>query len=83
MKNDLVTYNKTFNELLADLNQPGTPSEILKKVINALYIIGLDKEQFKDILTPIYGKEDWVERDVLSKELSLYCTQCSVTKFNR
>jgi len=52
----------------------------LKKIDNALYIIGLDQEQFKDVLTPIYGKKDWTERDVLSKELSVYAESTSWMK---
>ena len=67
-----VSYNKAFTELTVDLGQQGTPDVILKKILNALYVIGLNQEQFKDILTPIYGTMDWKDRDALSKELTTY-----------
>jgi hypothetical protein len=75
-----ISYNKTFAELVVDLKQQGNSDEILKKILNALYIIGLNQEQFKDVLTPIYGKQDWTDRDVLSKELTIYAESTSRMK---
>ena len=48
-------YNKTLNELFVDLNRQRTPAEILKKITNALYLIGFDQEKFKSVFTPIFG----------------------------
>ena len=50
-----VSYNKAFTELIADLGQQKTPDVILKMILNALYIIGPNQEQFKGIMTHIYG----------------------------
>ena len=79
-KNEFVSYNKAYIELWVDLRQQGSSDEILKKIDNALYIIALFQEQFKDLLTPIYGKKDWTEGDVLSKELSVYAESISQMK---
>jgi hypothetical protein len=76
-KDEFVAYNKTFSELIADLNQQGTADQILKKIMNALYIIGLDQDQFKDVLTPIFGKQDWPERETLAKDLAIYAESTS------
>jgi hypothetical protein len=41
-------------------------------VLNALYLMGLNQEQFKDKLNLIYGERVWPNFDVLSAELNIY-----------
>jgi hypothetical protein len=65
-------FEKEFKDNVHDLRAQGNPEELLQKIFNALFIIGLDQEQFKDKLTPIYGARDWPNYEQLSEELHTY-----------
>ena len=41
-------------------------------VFNALFILGLNQEQFKDKLAPIFGERVWPDYQDLSVELNTY-----------
>jgi len=66
------TFEKEYKELVIDLMAHGTHEEILKMIFNALFILALDQEQFKEKLTPIYGRREWPDYDELSIELHNY-----------
>lgn len=65
-------YDKEFKDNVHDLMAQGGADEILLKIFNALFIIGVDQEQFKDKLTHIYGERDWPSYIDLSAELHTY-----------
>ena len=73
MQNDGYTmYEKEFKELVVDLRAQGNADQILTCIFNALFIMGLNQEQFKDRLTQIYGLRDWPDYVQLSGELHTY-----------
>jgi hypothetical protein len=45
---------------------------ILEKIFNAIFILGLNQEQFKEKLATIYGQQNWPDYEVLSQELNMY-----------
>jgi hypothetical protein len=65
-------YAKEFKEMVVDLNRQGTPEEVLGKILNALFILGLNQEQFKDKLSNVYGNREWPDFEVLSAELHTF-----------
>jgi hypothetical protein len=48
-------YEKSFKEMVIDLRAQGNANDVLGLIFNSLFILGLNQEQFKDKLTPIYG----------------------------
>jgi len=58
--------------MVVDLRAQGNAQQVLEMVFNALFILGLNQEQFKERLTAIYGARAWPAFDVLSGELHLY-----------
>jgi hypothetical protein len=65
-------YEKQFKEMAIDLRAQGNAQQVLDMVFNALFILGLNQDQFKDRLTPIYGARDWPNYLNLSAELNTY-----------
>jgi hypothetical protein len=65
-------YEKEFKRLQSDLVAQGNAQDVLSKVFNALFILGLNQEQFKEKLNTIYGSRDWPDIAVLSAELHIY-----------
>jgi len=65
-------HEKEFKDAVVDLKAQGTEAEILSKVFNTLFIMGLNRDQFKDKLTAIYGTKEWPEYGALSAELHTY-----------
>ena len=65
-------YEKQFKEMAIDLRAQGNAQQVLDMVFNALFILGLNQDQFKDRLTPIYGARDWPNYMNLSAELNTY-----------
>jgi hypothetical protein len=78
-------YSKEFKEAVADLRrqggvrqplasgqQPHPDTIILEMIFNAIFILGLNPEQFKEKLTTIYGQQNWPAYDILSQELKTY-----------
>jgi hypothetical protein len=61
-----------FKEMVVDLRAQGNAEEVLHMVFNALFILGLNQEQFKDKLTPIFGERVWPDYQDLSAELNTY-----------
>ena len=66
------TYEKDFKRMRADLMAQGTAIEVLERIFNALFILGLNQEQFKEKLTAIYGTRNWPNIDALSAELHIF-----------
>jgi hypothetical protein len=69
---DIAGFNKEFKEIVADIIRLGDEKTVLKLIFNALYIAGLNQEQFKDQLQRIYGSRKWPDYEVLSAELMTY-----------
>ena len=67
-----TNYEKMFKEMVVDLRAQGNAEEVLHMVFNALFILGLNQEQFKDKLTPIFGERVWPDYQDLSAELNTY-----------
>lgn len=65
-------YERDFKRTVQDLIAQGSPLEVLNKMINALFILGLDQEQFKEKLTQIYGNRNWPDLATLSAELHVF-----------
>jgi hypothetical protein len=70
-----VTYQREFQDLVADVRSQGTADEILEKIFDSLFILGVDQEQFKDVLTPVYGRRVWPRYADLAAQLSIYAEQ--------
>ena len=58
--------------MVVDLRAQGNAQDVLDMVFNALFILGLNQEQFKEKLTTVYGRQVWPDFDVLSGELHMY-----------
>lgn len=69
---DFTEYVKQFNELIADVERIGTAAEIVKKLMNAKFIGGLNKELFATQMRAILGSADWPEYKTLQEELARY-----------
>jgi len=65
-------YVKEFRDSVTDLMRQGQAQVVLDRIFNTLFILGLNQEQFKERLTPIFGTNDWPEYDVLAAELQIY-----------
>jgi len=65
-------YQKDFKRMVVDLRAQGQPGDILQKIFNALFIMGLNQEQFRDKLTRVYGDQQWPDFEALSAELHTY-----------
>lgn len=70
---DYSEYCKTFVEAVTNLLKQGDTAEaILVKIVDTLFVLGLNHEQFKEKLTPIYGSKEWPHYQDLSAELYTY-----------
>ena len=69
---DYARFSKEFRESVVDLLRQGDPAEILESIINTLFVLALNQEQFKEKLTPIYGSRVWPNYEELSVELHAY-----------
>ena len=67
-----TNYEKMFKEMVVDLRAQGNVEEVLNMVFNAFFILELNKEQFEDKLTPIFGERIWSDYQDLSAELNTY-----------
>lgn len=67
-----TSYAKDFTEAVEDLMRQGDAETILKKILNTLFILGLNQLQFRDKLNPIYGSNEWPDHQDLSAELHTY-----------
>jgi hypothetical protein len=56
--------------MVIDLRAQGNANDILGMIFNSL--LGLNQEQFKDKLTPIYGERIRPDNQVLAAELNMY-----------
>jgi len=66
------SYAKEFREAIADLIRQGDPQEVLNRIFNTIFILGLNQEQFKDKLAIVYGQQNWPAYDVYMAELHVY-----------
>ena len=57
---------------MLDLSAQGNAAEIVAKIFNTLFIMGLNQEQFKEKLSTIYGANDWPDYQDLSAELHIF-----------
>jgi hypothetical protein len=71
-KDSYHEYQKSFKTLVADVTNQGTAEQVLEKIYNALFVLGLDQEQFKEKLATIYGTRVWPGYVDLSAELHVY-----------
>jgi hypothetical protein len=69
---EYATYSREFREAINDLIRQGTPEEVLQKLINTIFILGLNQDQFKDKLAVVYGQQDWPAYDEFAAELHIY-----------
>jgi len=67
-----TTYAKEFKDMSVDLRAQGDPAVLLTKVLNALFILGLNPDQFKEKLATVYGQREWPEFTQLAAELHTY-----------
>jgi len=74
-KEEYTSYAKEFKDAVTDLRRQVNGNnfeELLNIIMNVLFIIGLNQDQFKDRLTEIYGTRNWPAYEVLSAELEAY-----------
>jgi hypothetical protein len=69
---DYTRYTKEFKDLVHDLRNQGNAEEVLNRMIDTMFILGLNQEQFKEKLTVVYGRRDWPNIDDFSAELHMY-----------
>lgn len=69
---DYSRFSKEFRESVVDLLRQGEPAEILESIINTLFVLALNQDQFKEKLTLIYGNRVWPNYEELSVELHAY-----------
>ena len=65
-------FEKEFKEMIIDLRAQGTEAEVLQKIFNALFILAVNQEQFKEKLTAVYGARVWPNYEDLATELHDY-----------
>jgi len=66
------SYAKDFREATADLIRQGDAQDVLNRIFNTIFILGLNQEQFKDKLAIVYGQQDWPAYDIYMAELHVY-----------
>ena len=65
-------YEKDFKDMVVDLQAQGNPQQVMEMVFNALFVLGLNQDQFKERLSGVYGARAWPDYNVLSGELHMY-----------
>lgn len=65
-------YLKAFRDLVTDLTAHGSSEELLRKMWNTLFVMGLDRDQFAVKLNEIMGKREWPDFEELARELLVF-----------
>jgi len=67
------TYVKEFREIVSDLNKlKNEGHDVLAVIIDTLFTLGLNQEQFKDLLKDVYSKTEWPKHDVFAVQCGNY-----------
>jgi hypothetical protein len=75
------SYLKEFKDVRSDLMRQGTAAQVLDKIFNTMFVLGLDQDQFLKKLTEIYATRDWPNFDVLAAELHTYVESTERIKY--
>ena len=75
------SYLKEFKDVRSDLMCQGTAAQVLEKIFNTMFVLGLDQDQFSKKLTEIYGTRDWPNFDLLAAELHTYVESIKRIKY--
>ena len=68
-----AVYVNSFRELVNNLTQKQKDAATLLKMIwNAIFVLGLDNDEYDTQLTEIYAKEEWPDYETLAKQLNQY-----------
>ncbi len=66
-------YVKEYREIVLDLNKlKDTGHDVLAVIIDTLFTLGLNQEQFKDLLKDVYSKTEWPKHDVFAVQCANY-----------
>ena len=65
-------YMARFFDEVADITRHGNAQQVLDKMFNTLFIIGLNQDQFKDKLQRVYGEHEWPNYRAFGTELHAY-----------
>jgi hypothetical protein len=52
-------YEKEFRDLVLNLRAQRNADQVLEMIIKTLFILGLNKEKLKKLLSPTYGRREW------------------------
>ena len=69
---DWASFSKEWRETVAELNGFGQPQDILMAMLNTKFILSCHQEYFKEILTQIYGTNEWPNHQDLTTRLNTY-----------
>jgi len=66
-------YVKEYREIVLDLNKlKDTGHDVLAVIIDTLFTLGLNQEQFKDLLKDVYSKTEWPKHDAFAVQCANY-----------
>jgi len=66
-------YWKEYREIIMDLNKlKDDGHDVLAVIIDTLFIINLNQEQFKDLLKDVYAKTEWPKHDAFAVQCGNY-----------
>lgn len=69
---DWARYAKEWRGTVEDLLRFGAPEDVLNAMFNTHLVMSVDQTQFKEKLTPIYGRNNWPAYADLMLELNTY-----------
>jgi hypothetical protein len=69
---EYATYSREFRDAMTDLVIQRTPEEVLQKLINTIFIMRLNQEQFKDKLAYMDNKNGLHIYDEFAAKLHVY-----------
>jgi hypothetical protein len=82
-KEDYTKYINDFKQAASDLLRQCTHKEILTRILNTLFILGLNQEQFKDKLSTTYSQADYPAYADYAREIYTYAQNTQhVKKWN-
>jgi hypothetical protein len=73
-----TTYQRVYMELREDIVRQGNAEEVLGRILDCLFVLGLDQDQFKDKLIHVYGSKEWPKAADLAAELHEYAEYTSL-----
>lgn len=67
-----ASYFKEWTQLVSELNKQGKPEEVLEAIFLTHLVLSVDQQEFREILSPIYGTNKWPTREELLNRMIIY-----------